>query len=144
MPRYEYLPDIAIADVAFRALGKTLEELFVAAGEATMNVMVDDLSAIARREEVRVDLSEQALDMLLFDFLNELIFLKDARQLLLLVKTIKISAEASGFTLHAVLSGEQLDPVRHPLNADVKAVTLHRFEVKETSEGWEATVVLDI
>jgi SHS2 domain-containing protein len=141
---YEFLPDIAIADVAFRTLGKTLEELFVAAGEATMNVMVDDLSAIARREEVQVDLSEQALDMLLFDFLNELIFLKDARQLLLLAKTIKISAAASGFTLHALLFGEQLDPAKHPLNADVKAVTLHRFEVKETPEGWEATVVLDI
>jgi SHS2 domain-containing protein len=144
MPRYEYLPDIAIADVAFRAKGKTVEELFIAAGQATMNVMVDDLSTIENKEEVQVDLSEQALDMLLFDFLNELIFLKDARQLLLLVKTMKISAEASGFTLHAVLFGEQLDPVRHPLNADVKAVTLHRFEVKETSEGWEATVVLDI
>jgi len=141
---YEYLPDIAIADVAFRAEGRTLEDLFAAAAEATTNVMVDDLSTIRDKEEIHLDLSEDALDMLLFDFLNELIFLKDTRQLLLLAKNVRISAEGSRRRLLATLSGEQLDPARHPLNADVKAVTLHRFEVKETEEGWVATVVLDI
>ena len=141
---YEYLPDIAIADVAFRATGNTIEEMFVAAARATTNVMVDDLSTIERREEVQVDLSEQALDMLLFDFLNELIFLKDSRQLLLLPKELEITSKDPGIRLVATLSGEQLNPATHPLNADVKAVTLHRFEVKETPEGWEATVVLDI
>ena len=141
---YEYLPDIAIADVAFRAKGRTVEEMFSSAANATTNVMVDDLSAIADRQKVQVDLSESALDMLLFDFLNELIYLKDVRQLLLLPESVRISSAGSSFKLHAVLSGEQLDPARHPLNADVKAVTLHRFEVKEETDGWQATVVLDI
>jgi SHS2 domain-containing protein len=141
---YEYLPDIAIADVAFRAKGKTVEEMFAAAAEATTNVMVDDLSAIRDKEEIHLDLSENALDMLLFDFLNELIFLKDTRQLLLLGKNVRISTDGSRHRLLATLYGEQLDPARHPLNADVKAVTLHRFEVRETEEGWVATVVLDI
>ena len=30
------------------------------------------------------------------------------------------------------------------MNVDVKAVTLHRFSVKQTGEEWVATVVLDI
>jgi SHS2 domain-containing protein len=141
---YEFLPDIAIADVAFLAKGKTVEELFVAAGEATANVMVDDLSTIRDSEQIQIDLSENALDMLLFDFLNELIYLKDARQLLLMARNVRISLDGSRYRLLATLYGEQLDPAKHPLNADVKAVTLHRFEVKEMSEGWEATVVLDI
>jgi len=141
---YEYLPDIAIADVAFRATGNTIEEMFVAAARATTNVMVDDLSTVNERDEVSLDLSEDSLDMLLFDFLNELIFLKDTRQLLLLPKEMRINPKGSRYRLVAMLSGERLDPAKHPLNADVKAVTLHRFEVKATAEGWEATVVLDI
>ena len=141
---YDYLPDIAIADVAFQARGKTVEELFVAASDATMNVMVDDLSTIKNKEELQLDLSHEALDLLLFDFLNELIYLKDLRQLLLRAKDLEISKAGGHFSLHAKLYGEQLDPARHPLNADVKAVTLHRFQVKKTDDGWEATVVLDI
>ncbi|MDD5233464.1 MAG: archease [Syntrophales bacterium] len=31
----------------------------------------------------------------------------------------------------------------HPL-VDVKAVTFHRFSLKETGEGWRAFVILDI
>jgi SHS2 domain-containing protein len=141
---YQYLPDIATADVAFRAEGRTLEELFIAASDATMNVMVDDLSTIQDRDEVAIDLSHEAIDLLLFKFLNEFIFLKDARQLLLRVRKVLISKDPSQFTLRATLYGEQLDPGRHPLKVDVKAVTLHRFEVRETGGGWEATVILDI
>jgi SHS2 domain-containing protein len=33
---------------------------------------------------------------------------------------------------------------RHRLRMDVKAVTLHRFALKETDQGWEAFVILDI
>ena len=43
---YRYLEDIATADVAFEARGKDLAELFMAAAEATMNVMVADLDSI--------------------------------------------------------------------------------------------------
>jgi SHS2 domain-containing protein len=141
---YRYLPEIAIADIAFEATGGSLEELFTVSGEALMNVMVDDLSTIEPKEEMSITLTHREIDLLLFDFLEEFIFLKDARQLLLRVRTISISKEGEAYTLFATLYGEKLDPERHPLRADVKAVTLHRFTVKETEQGWRATVVLDI
>ena len=40
--------------------------------------------------------------------------------------------------------GEPIDPQRHRLRVDVKAVTLHRFSIEKTAQGWEATVILDI
>ena len=46
--------------------------------------------------------------------------------------------------LHATAIGEQLDPQRHQMRVDVKAVTLHRFRVEQTEQGWEAFVILDI
>jgi SHS2 domain-containing protein len=135
---YTYLDDIVLADVAFLAYGKTLEELFIAAADAVMNVMVDDLATIRARQEFFIDVTNGALDLLLFDFLNEIVYLKDARRLLSRVKELRIIEKNSLFTLRAE------DPDRHPIMVDVKAVTLHRFTLKQTEEGWEAMVILDV
>ena len=47
-------------------------------------------------------------------------------------------------TVQAALGGEKLDLRGLSLNADVKAVTMHRFAVRKTGGGYEAEVVLDI
>jgi SHS2 domain-containing protein len=141
---YRFLEDIAIADVAFEARGKTREEMFIAAADALMNVMVAELETVRMTETVAFSLENQALEMLLFNFLNELIFFKDARSILLRVSTVKISLSGAHFILTAEAGGEPPDPARHRLAVDVKAVTLHRFRVEETDEGWLAEVVLDI
>lgn len=141
---YRFLEDIAIADIAFEAWGKTREEMFMAAADALMNVMVADQTTIRMVEEVEFRLEEQPLDMLLFNFLGELIFYKDARPLLLRVTWVMIIPTGSHFSLTAAAGGERPDPARHPLTVDVKAVTLHHFRVEETADGWRAKVVLDI
>ncbi len=141
---YRYLDDVATADVAFLACGRTLEETFIAAADATMNVMVEDLNTISPRQCLSIGLENEALDLLLFSFLNELIFYKDARRLLLRASELNIAGKGAQFELQAEFCGEEIDSSKHPLRVDVKAVTLHLFELSETNKGWEATVVLDI
>jgi len=141
---YRYIDDIATADVAFNARGNSREELFSAAADALTNVMVADLATIQRRETVTVDLEETDLDLLLFSFLQELIFFKDARQLLLRVESVAFEPSEGGIAVKATFSGERIAPERHSLLVDVKAVTLHRFRVGQTPDGWEAEVILDI
>jgi SHS2 domain-containing protein len=141
---YAYADDIAIADLALRAWGQTAEETFIAAAEATMYAMVEDLATIAPREQRTFELHEEQLDLLLLQFLQELLFYKDAQRLLLRVYAVRITAQDQGFTLQARAAGEPLDPARHALGADVKGVTLHRLQVVQTPNGWEATVVLDV
>jgi SHS2 domain-containing protein len=141
---YEYLEDIAISDVAFRAWDKSLEGLFVAAGDATMNVMVEVLGSIEERVSVPIRVKEDSIEMLLFNFLQELIYVKDAEELLLRVREVDIRKEDDAYVLSAEGKGENLDPEKHQLTVDVKAVTLHRFSVEQTPEGWDATVILDI
>ncbi len=77
---YEFLPEAATADIAFRALGKSLEEVFTAAADATMNVMVENLDGIEFKETRVLRLENSALDLLLFDLLQELIYYKDAER----------------------------------------------------------------
>ena len=143
---YQYRGDIANADIAFDAWGKTLEELFEAAGRATIEVMVENLAGIRPTETVEVALEETDQEMLLFDFLNELIFYKDARRLVLLPTRLEIAktADGAGFALKGTLKGEEIEAGRHRLNTDVKAVTLLRFKVAQVADGWRATVVLDV
>jgi len=68
----------------------------------------------------------------------------DFEALMLRVPNVQIQQQNNHFTLKANASGEELNPDKHELVVDVKAVTLHRFRVEPTMRGWEATVILDI
>lgn len=141
---YEYLDDIATSDAAFMAWGETVEELFVAAAEATMNVMVGDLDTISPDQLRQIRVESDAVDMLLFELLQELIFYKDAQRLLLRITALQVKKEGDHFFLSAEAHGEELNMEKHDLVVDVKAVTLHRYRVEKTPQGWEAMVILDI
>lgn len=140
---YRYLEEIATSDVAFEAWSDTLEDLFIAASDATMNVMVEDLNTIADKTRHSLHVDDPKIDMLLFQLLQELIFYKDAEQLLLRVRRVRIQHHETRYELSAEAYGEGLNMDRHELLADVKAVTLHRFKVEQDDNGWRATVILD-
>jgi len=144
MSPYRFREDVAIADVAFEAWGATLEELFVAAADATTNTMAENLGAIEDQQRRPIRLEEESADLLLFRLLEELVYFKDAEGLLLRVPAVRIRRRDGAFVLEAEARGETLDPLRHRLQADVKAVTLHLLRVERTARGWEAFVVLDV
>jgi SHS2 domain-containing protein len=153
---YAYLPEVATADVAFRAWGDDLGSLFAAAARAMVAVMVEPVESLAASSQHEVFLEGHSLDLLLHDFLQEILYAKDALHLLLLPLRVTLTPGATGarpaspaaaihgYCLHGVLAGEAPDPIRHQLGTEVKAVTLHRLAVVQTASGWEAEVVLDI
>ena len=141
---YRYLEELGTADIAFEATARDLPELFRDAADATTNVMIDNLEAIEPRETRQIDLSNDQLDMLLFDLLQELIYLKDTERLLLRIRKLQIELNHEKYFLKANAEGEPLDAERHRQRADVKAVTLHDFSVERTNGGWKARVLLDI
>jgi SHS2 domain-containing protein len=141
---YEFVDELTVADIAFRAWGQDLTETFVSAADAVMNAMVEDLGAIQPHDTRQLSIEHDALDMLLFNFLQELVYYKDAEQLLLRVQQLRVVEDAQPYTVQATLVGEPIAPERHHMRVDVKAVTLHRFSLTQTQHGWEATVILDI
>jgi SHS2 domain-containing protein len=141
---YKFLENVGTADIAFEATGRDLPELFTAAADATMNVMIDNLDAIESRETQQIELSNDNIEMLLFDFLQEFIYFKDAKRLLLRARDTQIDQKGEAYFLKAKVVGERLDDTRHQQRADVKAVTLHGFSVEKQDSGWKAKVLLDI
>jgi SHS2 domain-containing protein len=140
-PSYRFLPDIALADVAFSARGESPSDLFRACAIALTEVMVDRRS-LRPAVENRITIKTGDLDGLLYDFLTELIVLKDVDSMLF--KSFEPRVSRDRRSLVCTAAGEPIDRLRHRLRNDVKAVTMHLFGVKNEGGVWKATVVLDI
>jgi SHS2 domain-containing protein len=142
---YRFLDDAPVADVGFVASGGTLDVCFQAAADATLAVMLGNPEALAARQTVHLHVEAESLELALLRFLEEFIYYKDAQGLLLRATAVRVSNGPRRWQVDATAAGEPIDPSRHLLAADVKAVTLHRLRVSRGDSGaWEATVVLDI
>ncbi len=141
---YRYLEDVAIADAAFEATGESLEELFRFSVDAALGVMVASPESIAPRLRISFTAEEDTLDLLLLQILQEIVYYKDAERLFLRCAGARIEQSVGRWKLSAELAGERIDPNRHELLADVKAVTLHLLAVERAASGWTARAVLDI
>ena len=138
---FRYLEDIAIADVAFEATGNSLEELFESCALATMQVMVD-LKTVDKDVKKEISIKADTIEVLLKKFLDELIFIKDT-ELLLFSKFDADIKKNGAYELHVTALGEKLDMKKHKTGVDVKATTMHMFEIKKDTK-WKARVILDI
>ena len=139
---YRYLSKIALADIAFVARGGTLPALFEASARALTEVMVDRKTLVGKTEKT-IELTSPSPDRLLYDFLSELIVIKDVDSLLFKEFDVSIK-EGRNLKLTCAMKGEEIDRERHGLRNDVKAVTMHMFGIRKAAGRWEATVVLDI
>lgn len=142
MGHWTLVESIALADCALDVEGTDLDDLFATAARALVDLMIDPATLPVTLMRT-VTLSAPALDLLLFDWLTELIYLKDAEQLAFPGVTVAVS-QASPSTLTARLEGGVIDRDRTALRADPKAVTFHQLRVERGGLGWRARVVIDI
>ena len=131
------------ADVLFESTGKNLNEVFENSALAVFEVQTN-LNKVDCKLKRKIKLKNKTAENLLFDFLEELIYLKDAKYMLFSKFSVKIADEKNKFKLEAVAEGEKINPKKHELKVDVKAVTLHEFYLKKAKNGYKARVILDI
>lgn len=130
------------ADIGMRITATSLPELFGEAGKGMFRLIVenyDNLEFISTSGTLH--LRAEALDLLLFDWLKELLYRFDLRHEILGGFRIEVAAEQG---LSACFGSIPLDPQSHVLDHEVKAVTYHELAVRATPQGWEAVVILDI
>jgi SHS2 domain-containing protein len=141
MGSWSALERIAVADCAFELHGRDLDDLFATAATLLADLMVDPATLMRDVEQV-VRLEARALDLLLHDWMSELIFLKDSERLVL--PDARVTVRPAPPALTARLTGGRIDRTRTVLRADPKAVTLHQFVVEPRGDGWYARVVIDV
>ena len=150
--RFRFLDNVAIADTAFEAFGKNESELFANAATALFEEMVDT-KKVAAKVKKRIKLKNENLENLLYDFLSELIYVKDIRSVVFGKFNVKIKGSSAAktkksgkniYSLDALCKGEKIDYSKREFRNDVKAVTMHLFKIEKKGRKMKATVVLDI
>ena len=139
-PMYEVFDHTA--DIGIRIKAATQEDLFREAAEALFSLIVTDLQTVEPRQQLSLSLAlrNKEYDYLLFDWLNELLYTFDAQQIALSKFDVKISLAS----LEATALGEPIDPTRHRLEHEIKAITYHGLKVVREDEQWLAEVIVDI
>lgn len=130
------------ADIGMRIVATSLPELFGEAGKGLFRLIVENYDSIKFFSTAgELQLQPGALDLLLFDWLRELLYRFDRRHEVLGDFRIEVATDTG---LKACFGSVPLDPQRHVLDHEVKAITYHELAVRPTPQGWEAIVVLDI
>ena len=142
MGEYRFLDDVALADCAVDIEGRSLDDLFETAAAALARLMVDPATLAMTAVRV-ISLEAPELDLLLHDWLSELIFLKDRDRQVFPRARVRVTGEGP-YRLAAEVHGGIIDPERTELGADPKAVTFHQFSLGPVDGGWHARVVIDI
>ena len=145
MKKYKFLEDIALADIAYEAYGKDLNEIFENSALAIFELSAE-VKTIKPKKKLEIKLEHEKLDNLLYDFLSEILFLKDSKYMVFKNVKVKINEDKKNkkFKLKSTIEGDTINSEKQHLENDIKAITMHMFELKKTKNGYKARIVVDI
>lgn len=128
------------ADIGVRGYGETLEQAFEQTALA-MSSVITDLENIQPSECVEVECNAPDNEVLLIDWLNELVFQMATRRMLF--ATFKASIHNQH--LRATICGEPADQEKHKPAVEVKGATFTELKVQQDNNGiWMAQCVVDV
>lgn len=141
MGTYTFLPHTA--DEKFEVEATTLEEGFSLSAKAFNEILVGK-EEIKEQITKEIHITAKKLRSLLYDFLNELVFLFDEQDLLLPhVKNITIQETTNGYELQASVAGDKRQ--NYELITEIKNMTYSDMIVeKQGNHSWKLVVVVDI
>jgi protein archease len=128
------------ADLGLRVRAADLDALFADAARGLFSMIVPDLLSVRALEKATFELAAEEPELLLFDWLNELLYTYETRHLLLCQFDVRVSDRG----LIATAAGEPIDRQRHLLDHEVKAITYHGLKLERENSHWLAEVIVDI
>jgi SHS2 domain-containing protein len=129
------------ADLGLRVRAPTLVSLFAEAAQSLYWLIIPDLAKVRMVTEHRIELAAESREMLLFDWLSELLFTFETRHLLLNSFDVRLD----DVRLSALCRGEPFDPARHALDHEIKAITYHGLKLEQLPDAtWLAEVIVDV
>lgn len=127
------------ADEGIRAWGADWNALLAAAARGLFSVIAD-LDGVRPEREREVVVEADSRAALLHDWLEQLNALHQIEREL--YGDFEVEAEPT--RLRARVRGEPIDPQRHALRTEVKAVTWHDLVVEEVGGVFRARVLFDV
>lgn len=127
------------ADIGVRGCGPTLAIAFEQAAIALTAVLTEP-ALVEPREAVAIECESPDLDLLLFDWLDALVYEMATRR----VVFGRFQVEIDDGRLRATAWGEPVDRARHQPAVEIKGATLTALSVRREDAGWIAQCVVDV
>ena len=144
MKNYEIIEHTA--DIGIKVYGKNLEVLFLNAARAMFEIMLEVIKKkpiFQKTDHKKFLLNKQGnnLEEILVAWLSELLYLFSTEGLIMERADIE---KLDSNSIQAEVMGIMFSPDYYRIKTEVKAVTYHELEVKETDRGYEAQVIFDV
>jgi SHS2 domain-containing protein len=131
-------------DIGIQITADSLPQLFERAAVGTFHVLTD-LPAVRVEDEIEITVEGRDREALMVRWLSELNYRHTVEHRLFCDFAVEaIDETEAGFSLTATARGEPLDPARHTVYTEIKAVTFHGMEIRETDDGWAVQVIFDM
>lgn len=127
------------ADIGIETTGKTLEEAFVHAAEATFSLMTDP-ATVHSLQMVDLSFTEPDEELALTIWINRLLAESDIRRLVF--GRFELKRNTAGHW-HGRAIGEPWNDT-HPRGIEVKGATLTQLSVKHEGDLWTVRLVVDV
>jgi SHS2 domain-containing protein len=128
------------ADLGLRIRAADLNTLFAEAGECLFTAILEDITTVEPDVAISIEVMGTDRELLLFDWLRELLLKFEEDHLVF--RHFQVEVREDGLT--GTAWGEAVDPTRHQLAHEVKAITYHGLRVEEMEGEWLAEVIVDI
>ncbi len=128
------------ADIGIIAYGADIKQVFANAALGLFNLMgdTDDFKEAIERE---LELSAEDVEVLLVEWLNELIYILDVEHIFF--KRFEVD-ELTGTQIRARCFGEKIKPSQHKLKREIKAATYHMLKIDKENSGYKVQVIFDV
>ncbi len=141
---FHFLDDVATADLAFDAVGDSLEDLFRGAANAVIEALADPTTVGCTWQQT-IERTDEDSAELLFDWLSDLVYWKDAAGVVFSRSDLTLTRQGKNrWYLTGVLYGEPVNGSTQTLRADVKGITKHLYCLLQKEGQWTVRVVLDV
>ena len=128
------------ADVGIRARAADLPALFVEAARGLFSLIAEPVPVDSPGTCVEVRVKGDRADLLLFDWLSELLYTSDRDRVVLTDFTIALVEGGLEGQCRAV----SVDASGIVLLREVKAITYHGLSVERTGDEWTAEFIVDV
>ncbi len=125
------------SEVKFKIKGKSIEKIFENSALAFSD-FVSRGEKIKPIKKIKINIEGNDSESLLYNFIDELIYLGDAKGFIVSKAKVKLKEK----NLEAELQGDKTS--KYPYLDHVKAPTYSEMYVKKKKDSWEAVFVLDV
>jgi SHS2 domain-containing protein len=128
------------ADIGIVAHGADIKQVFANAALGLFNLMAD-LEDFKEDFQRAIELSAEDVEVLLVEWLNELIYIFDVEHIIF--KRFEIE-ELTSTQIRASCFGQKIKPEQHKLKREIKAATYHMLRISKEDGSYKVQVIFDI